>query len=408
MFVSTTPYQGPIHVLGAGLSGLAAAILLARAGREVHVHELRADSGARFAGDFQGIENWTSPVDFWAELRAWGIDPDGWKATALREIDLALPGDRIATVKSPRVAFRLVERGTRPHTLDQGLKRQALAAGAHLHYHTRRDRRACHIVATGPRGVTGLVRGELFRTSYPNQVTVQLNDRLAPGAYTYMIVVDGVGLIATVLLRKQRDANRFLDETLAWYHAHYPALDRRTLRRVGGVGSFAVHPRYTLGGRHYVGEAAGLQDCLWGFGIRYAITSGCLAAQALLVGSDYEAAVRRRLVPFQRASLANRWLLNRLGRWGMEGLARLWMWDQERRGDGLPFVSRLYRPSLLHGFLYQTAVRGMLRRRPIEEEEIAVRHLPLAPAKRRDGWAPSAAAREIAAARKVPRATASP
>src|SRR5947209_17380384 len=35
----------PIHVLGAGLSGLAAAIVLTRAGREVHVHELRADSG---------------------------------------------------------------------------------------------------------------------------------------------------------------------------------------------------------------------------------------------------------------------------------------------------------------------------------------------------------------------------
>ena len=48
-----------IHVLGAGLSGLSAAIILARSGREVHVHEIREDSGARFDGDFQGIENWT-------------------------------------------------------------------------------------------------------------------------------------------------------------------------------------------------------------------------------------------------------------------------------------------------------------------------------------------------------------
>jgi len=130
----------PIHILGAGLSGLSAAILLARAGREVHVHELRADSGVRFAGDFEGIENWTSPVDFWDELLAWGIDPGDWKSTGLRQIDLGLEGDRIETLKSSRVAFRLVERGTRPHTLDQGLKRQALSAGAHLHYNARRDR----------------------------------------------------------------------------------------------------------------------------------------------------------------------------------------------------------------------------------------------------------------------------
>ena len=45
-----------IDILGAGLSGLAAATILAKAGKEVHVHEIRKDSGARFDGDFQGIE----------------------------------------------------------------------------------------------------------------------------------------------------------------------------------------------------------------------------------------------------------------------------------------------------------------------------------------------------------------
>ena len=37
-----------IHIMGAGLSGLAAATILAQAGRDVHVHDIRADSGARF------------------------------------------------------------------------------------------------------------------------------------------------------------------------------------------------------------------------------------------------------------------------------------------------------------------------------------------------------------------------
>ena len=47
----------PIHIMGAGLSGLAAATILAKAGKEVHVHDVRADSGARFDGDFQALEN---------------------------------------------------------------------------------------------------------------------------------------------------------------------------------------------------------------------------------------------------------------------------------------------------------------------------------------------------------------
>ena len=54
----------PIHILGAGLSGLSAAIILANAGKEVHVYDVREDSGARFDGDFQGIENWTTSPDF--------------------------------------------------------------------------------------------------------------------------------------------------------------------------------------------------------------------------------------------------------------------------------------------------------------------------------------------------------
>ncbi|MBT4070453.1 MAG: NAD(P)-binding protein, partial [Euryarchaeota archaeon] len=56
--------EAPIHIMGAGLSGLASATLLARAGREVHVHDIRADSGSRFDGDFQAIENWSMKEDF--------------------------------------------------------------------------------------------------------------------------------------------------------------------------------------------------------------------------------------------------------------------------------------------------------------------------------------------------------
>src|SRR5690349_3445674 len=40
-----------IRIAGAGPSGLAAAIVLARAGRKVEVHEAKRDVGVRFIGD---------------------------------------------------------------------------------------------------------------------------------------------------------------------------------------------------------------------------------------------------------------------------------------------------------------------------------------------------------------------
>jgi monoamine oxidase len=137
----------PVHILGAGLSGLAAATYLANAGREVHVHEIRSDSGARFDGDFQGIENWTSDSDFFDEIREWGFDPEEFKSNGFDVIDLVHPDDEITQPRTSGLAFRVVERGTAGHCIDQGFKRMALDAGAEIHYDTRRDPKDCHIIA---------------------------------------------------------------------------------------------------------------------------------------------------------------------------------------------------------------------------------------------------------------------
>lgn len=48
-----------IKILGAGISGLTAAINLAKAGYKVDVFEKNKDVGVRFGGDLQGLENWS-------------------------------------------------------------------------------------------------------------------------------------------------------------------------------------------------------------------------------------------------------------------------------------------------------------------------------------------------------------
>src|SRR6516165_4202974 len=63
----------PITVVGAGPAGLACAIALANAGRNVVVREWHQQAGARFHGDFQGLENWSDEQDVLDELRAAGI-----------------------------------------------------------------------------------------------------------------------------------------------------------------------------------------------------------------------------------------------------------------------------------------------------------------------------------------------
>jgi hypothetical protein len=383
-----------IHVLGAGLSGLSAAIILARSGKDVHVHEIREDSGARFDGDFQGIENWTSGVDFFDEMKNWGLDPNEFKSDSFGIIDLIHPDDVISNPRTDGVAFRVVERGTAAHTIDQGFKRMALESGVNIHYKANRAPEECDIVAAGPKESSAVAFGEIFETEHPNIVAFQLNDKLAPGAYSYMIIIDGVGLICTCLWRKQRGSGRFLNETIAWYEQNYQ-LNRRPIKRVGGKGDFGLPKKYVHEGRIYVGEAGGLQDFMWGFGMRYAITSGVLAAKAILDECDYEKEVRKRLVPLVEASAINRFLMNRVGNRGFKFVANYWMRDQERSGDGLRFMNWLYKPGFFRRALWPFVRIGMLRKKKLKDGR-DIRRMPFRTSLSRDRWEPSDRALEIA------------
>ena len=159
--------SGAVHILGAGLSGLSAATILAKAGIEVHVHEIRADSGARFDGDFQGLENWTTGNDFFEDMRDWGLDPESFKSDAFSVVDLIHPDDVITQPRTEGIAFRVVERGTDDHCIDQAFKRMAIAAGARLHYNSKRDPRDCQIIAAETKGIQccSIWRGFSYRSS---------------------------------------------------------------------------------------------------------------------------------------------------------------------------------------------------------------------------------------------------
>ena len=384
-----------IRILGAGLSGLAAATILAKAGKKVEVHDIREDSGARFDGDFQGLENWTSSEDFFDEMRDWGLQPESFKSTDFHEMKLIHPDDEITTPASERIAFRIVERGTDEHCIDQGFKRMALEAGATIHYKSKVAIEDCTIIAAGPKNTSAIAFGEVFKTSFPNHVAFHLNDKLAPGAYAYLIVIDGIGLICTCLWRKQKNSNRYLNETIAWYENAYPELDREPIKRVGGKGDFSIPSTYFSNGKYFVGEAGGLQDFMWGFGMRYAVTSGVLAANSILNGSDYDAAIKKRLLPLIKISATNRMLLDRVGDKGFKRIANYWMKHQRKNsGDGLLFMEQIYRPGIIRRLLWPFTKRILLRKTKYPDGRTG-RRMPFRKALKRDQWEMSDRAKEI-------------
>jgi len=332
-----------IEIVGAGPAGLSAALTAARAGREVTVWERRADCGSRFHGDLQGLENWTTRGDVLEELAGMGIATT-FDCAAIRE-GVFFDGDgRERTVRSSRPAFYLVRRGSGSGTLDQALKAQALAAGVRIRFGqappvTREEA----IRTPGPSRCDALDVGYVFRTDMADGVFAALSERLAPKGYAYLLVSRGWGTVAACLFDDYARAREYRELTREFFERR-AGLRMRDARAFAGTGTLRPTAVPRVGKTLYAGEAAGLQDALWGFGMRFALVSGHMAARAVIERSprDYDRSLRARFEGLLRASVVNRYFYERLGD---SGYARL-LHRIGRAGDVRDWLRGFYAPRL--------------------------------------------------------------
>jgi flavin-dependent dehydrogenase len=356
----------PIEIAGAGPSGLAAALTVAKAGRQAVVSERHPDVGGRFHGDFQGIENYSTRQDALEELAAAGIAPT-FRYTPFSEAVLYDGRGREWRYRASAPLFYMIRRGTEPGMLDSALKHQALSAGVRIRFNTTvppagPDRPL--IRATGPRQPFAIVVGYIFRTTLPDLVLGALSDRLAPRGYAYLVTSGGTGTLASCLFADLRNYRTYLDETVAFFRER-TGLAMDGARRFGGTGSVRVERTAIRGGELLAGEAAGFQDALWGFGLRYAMISGHLAARASLEGrpEGYDRAWRARLGGYIKSSFVNRYFFERLGDPGYRAfLSRLGAAEDARewlRGHYAPSAwKNLWYTLLARSFNSRSSSRG--------------------------------------------------
>jgi len=337
-----------VSVIGAGPAGLAAALELARGGAEVTVYEQHRTPGRRFHGDTQAFENWTTDEDVPSWLERLGVAIN-FPCRAMHRVTLADAALTRYAVASRRPLLYLVKRGPEEDSLDRRLAAQAAARGVEFRFGRRvrpEELAGPVIVATGPWATQGVVAGIVAETSHADQVVAIARDALAPKGYAYCVVLSGRATLATVAMRDFRRAWACLAEARRAF-ASLGLSDFREPRRFGGRAHVGLRDPLAEGSRLYVGEAAGLQDYLFGFGLRYAILSGHLAARALLTGERYDALVARHLRSAQRAGFVNRLVFDRLGDRGYR-----WLVGWLSRGDGGRRARRIYAFSPLHRALW--------------------------------------------------------
>src|SRR5438552_15519357 len=311
------PEPSPIRIAGAGPSGLAAAIALARDGREVEVHEARGDVGTRFIGDLQIIESASEnePVPIFLDRigiqRNFYFRPADW-ATFYDHRGLA------RMIRSGEPYGWFIRRGAEEGTLDRGLLAQARDAGAKITFNSRLPIDVADIVATGPAAPDGLAREMTWHTDEKERVDVFFDHKLSPGGYYYLFILDGLATFGCAIVADFKRIDEYFEHSLAAAQRLHRFNVPKETRTGYSYMNFHLKQRATSDDSSFVGEAAGFQDYLFGLGIRYALTSGNLAARSILENRDFDALWQSELGAKQETSLVNRFLYE-LG--GNQGLA---------------------------------------------------------------------------------------
>ncbi|HEX2123355.1 MAG TPA: NAD(P)/FAD-dependent oxidoreductase [Thermoanaerobaculia bacterium] len=310
-----------VRIAGAGPSGLAAAIVLARAGRAVEVHEAKKDVGTRFIGDLQVIEGASErePVPVFLDRigteRNFYFRPATW-ATFYDHRNAA------RTIRSDQPYGYFIRRGAEDSTLDRGLLAQARALGVNVVFNSRLAAEEADIVATGPTSPDGLAREMTWKTNDPERIDVYFNHLLSPGGYSYLFILDGIATFGCAIVADFKKIDEYFEHSLAAAQRLHPFAIPDETRTGYSYMNFHLKRQATKGNARFVGEAAGFQDYLFGLGIRYALTSGWLAARSILEERDFDELWMRELGPKQETSLVNRFLYETGGNTGLSMFVR--------------------------------------------------------------------------------------
>ena len=349
-----------INILGAGISGLSAAINLAKKGYNGEIFEKRSDCGKRFLGDLEGLENWSSKVDVLEELDSMNIKIN-FDCIPFQNLSVS-DGKDIIKISLKIPMFYLVKRGAIENSIDQALKNQALDKGVIIHFNKKVSNENMNIISTGPAGQKyfAVAKGIRFESNSDDIAFLLLNkEASANGAYSYLLISNGYGCICSVnIYATGHDANRYYKKTYEMI-TNLVDIDIRNVKKVGGLGCFQLKHNLVKDGKIYTGEAAGLQDFLWGFGMRYAIISGYLASVSISENMNYKKLIRKNLNKRLKTSVVNRYLTDKYYKYVQKYIFDL---VKSNPGNWMDMLYARFNPTFYSRLLYPFARRQVTKR----------------------------------------------
>lgn len=304
-----------IKILGAGLSGLTAAINLAKAGKNVRVFEKRKAVGEQIFPNFQSLkmEKNTPLQDYFAGL---GLEPRNFGHIELSKAHF-LTRTRSIHLTCKRKGSCVLRGGG--NSLEYALFLQAKKFDMKFEFGSKIAERDARIVACGPRKVSGAAFGAIYKKNGlgDKEFLAMFDDRYSPkGLYVYALPTfdGGMEIVNCAIQPHVSSVKRLLFRALKERRELRELVDgQKPTRTFGGFAYVNMPHSAVRDGRLYIGEAAGFQDPFAGFGMNYALLSGKLAADSIINSLDYNELWKKGLMPKLKLDYARRFVMSIFG-----------------------------------------------------------------------------------------------
>lgn len=295
--------QNKVKIFGAGLSGLTAAINLAKAGYKIEVHEKCSNIGEHYKENPQLLPNWFSNNDVIDEFKECGIDLH--HLTPIEEIEVNIPNQKIIFYGKEIPTGYVVLRGG-DNSLECDLARKAKELGVDIITNSAFDvvteglKDEKKIFATGLGTPITAGYGRVYKGSFnPKRVRVFFDPSFSPSiGYTYLFPHNEN--MATVKTSRQfSDSGVDLKNNLQSCVNNFLSSEIKEdnlLYDFGSLRSFNIPKSAIKENMIFTGEAAGFQDELFRFGMRYAAYSGYFAAKSIIENIDYDVLWKKKFM----------------------------------------------------------------------------------------------------------------
>ena len=300
---------------------MTAAINLKRAGVDVEVHERKLFCG-KHTNDFQFLENWTFEDDALAILQNLNIQTDFY-IKPWHSLEFRSPSLNKCLKRSSRPLMYLVKRGSLEDSIDYALQKQAQDANIPIIFKSKLNADDADIIATGIKKPTFIVIGITFPFDHPDYAITLFDDNLSLKIYSYFIVNDNVGEIASINPADRQDHKARFNLAVKRFEEILNFKVTNVTYRFAAPGSLYFLKQAKMNSQYLIGEAAGFQDCLAGFGMMYALKSGYHVARSIIKNDDYERLWQADMRKPMQVSRTNRFLFERLSNDGYEKLVRM-------------------------------------------------------------------------------------